>query len=327
LSVPAAPPQGGPCYPIVLYSHGTGGSAYGMINDDTAGRLAARGLAGLAIDQPLHGTRDGGLSFDVVRMSFNFLNPESARAVFRQSVIDDFSRVRFVRESLRVPAEVSPTGGEICFDEERLAFFGHSHGGITGAMLAAFEDTPRAYVLSGAGGVLAITIMERKDYIDVEEVLRLFFIIDEDEELSELHPTLTLIQTIVDVTDPINYAPAWLSGELSFPKHVLMTAGAGDTATHHRTATALALAGGLDIVAPIVLPSEAYEIAGSSPVEAPVSGNRHGVTAGVLQYAGGEDEHDLAFERPEAIHATMEFLRTGTAGSAVIERDTASTAR
>jgi hypothetical protein len=62
-------------------------------------------------------------------MSFNYFNPDSARSLFRQSAIDTFQLTRFARESLRVPADKSPTGQEICFETDRLSFFGHSRAG------------------------------------------------------------------------------------------------------------------------------------------------------------------------------------------------------
>jgi len=60
--------------PIVLYAHGTGGSFHSYINDGTATRLAAQGLAVISIDQVLHGPRNpnGNPELDF----FNFLNPK-----------------------------------------------------------------------------------------------------------------------------------------------------------------------------------------------------------------------------------------------------------
>ena len=105
LTVPNTPPNEGlDCYPIVMYAHGTGGSANSMRYDDTAGRLAGRGIAAISIDQPFHAFRAAGQMIDVDLLSFNFFNVDSFRANFRQAAIDTFSLTRFVKASLREPS-------------------------------------------------------------------------------------------------------------------------------------------------------------------------------------------------------------------------------
>lgn len=151
-------------------------------------------------------------------MSFNYLNPASVRANFRQAAIDTFSLSRFVRESLMVPASKSPTGAEICFDSSRVSYFGHSQGGITGALAAAFESDTGPWIFSGAGGGIAITAMERNDFVNIKELLKfLLYIADTDEPMTEMHPTVRLLQTLGEVTDPVNYSPAWFSRTLISP--------------------------------------------------------------------------------------------------------------
>ncbi len=337
LTIPKDPPAGGrSCYPIVEYAHGTGGNAYGF-SGSTAGRLAGRGLAAIGIDQPMHGPRAEGQAFDVDYMSFNYFNPDAARSNFRQSAIDTFSLTRFVRESLYVPADKSPTGKAICFDPERVSFFGHSHGGLSGSLAAAFENNIGAYMLSGAGGGIAITIMERKDYADIAAAVSLLLELAPNEPLSELHPALTLVQTLVDVTDPINYSPYWFTFPgRSDPRSILLTSGEHDQDTPYRTATAMAVAARLPILAPVVIPIPEYNYLGMEPLATPppVKGNTSaGTTAGFLQYtndiAGSDmDTHFLVFYRPEAIHASMEFLRSASYDEVPdIERDPSSTDR
>lgn len=330
LAIPDAALAPGACFPIVEVAHGTGGNAYSFVGDGTAGRLAARGLASISLDQPLHGPRAEGKSFDVDRMSFNFLNPDAARGAFRQSAIDTFVLTRFVRESLRVDASVGPGGRAICFDPRRVGFFGHSHGGLSGAIAAGLEEGVAAFLLSGGGGGFTITVLERKDIEDIAALVKLLLGMPDDEALTELHPVMSLVQLLTDVTDPLSYAPYW-SARASKP-NLLITSGEHDLATPWRTAQAMALAGGVPIVAPVVLPIPGWEAAGMAPIEAPVEGNVEGATQGFLQWTDdvpGEDadSHWLVFYRPEAIHASMRFLQTSAAGTAVIERDPASDAR
>ncbi len=325
LSVPVAAPVGGAgCHPLVEVAHGTGGDAYSFTRDGTAGRLAARGLAGIGIDQPLHGPRGEGGAFNVELMTFNPINPAAARAIFRQSAIDTFALTRMLSAGLRVPAAQSPTGSELCF-AAAPSFFGHSQGGLSGALAAAFATEIDAWVLSGAGGGLAMTLTQRKDLLDFEAFLALLLYLEPtDEPLSELHPAVGLIQTLMDVTDPINYAPHWLTG--AGPKSVLMTSGEHDAATPYLTASALAVAGRVPVVEPVAIPIPAYAWIDLPPVAAPVSGNAGEGTAGFLQWTSvynrpDYDSHFVIFHRPEAIHASMRFLESAAlTGTPVIER-------
>lgn len=335
LTIPAAAPRTGGCYRLVQVAHGTGGDAYSFHDDGTAGRLAARGLAGLSIDQPLHGPRGEGKSFEVETMSFNYLNPDVARSIFRQSAIDTFQLTRFARESLKVPAAKSPTGQEICFEKDRMGFFGHSQGGLTGSLAAAMEKDVGAWMLSAAGGVLSRTVVERKDPIDIQEAVSMILALPEAEPLTELHPVSTLVQTLVEVTDPVNYAPYWAARrEFGAPAHVLLTSGMHDQYTPPGTAVALGIAAGVPLVGPAVASWPELDAAGLKVASAPMSANlAGGTTGGLLQWtndvSGADyDTHFLVFSRPEAIHASMRFLESAAYENAtVIERDPASTDR
>ncbi len=330
LTIPKDPPRSGSCYPIVEIAHGTGGNAYSGYDDGTAGRLAARGLASIALDQPLHGPRAEGKTFDVGLLTFNYTNPKAGRCNFRQSAIDTFSLTRLLKSgALSVPAANGPGGQAVCFDTTHVGFFGHSQGGITGALAAAFERGIESYLLSGAGGGMSITIMERKD-TDIATLLTTLLELTPQEPLSELHPVLTLVQTLVDATDPINASPRWAdAGGANF----LVTSGLLDVFTPYRTANAMAVAGMIPSVLPMPSPIREMELAGLTPLTAPVKGNlTNSRTGGFLQFAGnGQSDfasHFLVFYRPEAIQASMRFLQSAAYESgAVIERDPNSDSR
>src|SRR5262249_10935607 len=53
VTVPKNATMPGDGWPIVIYAHGTGGDYRSFIDDGTAGRLAAEGLAAISIDQVL----------------------------------------------------------------------------------------------------------------------------------------------------------------------------------------------------------------------------------------------------------------------------------
>ena len=352
------------CVPIVEIAHGTSGSAYTTLGDRTASRLAARGLASVGMDQPLHGDRfdvdsyeipkDGILgtllSLSTVQMTdkelilelvnFNFLNVDSARTSMRQSAVDTMALTHLIETGgLDVPAEFSPTGEAIRFCRDKIGFFGHSQGALSGAIAAGPEHRIGAWLLSAGGGGLGITILDRKDFGDFPTILGALFGLKANggEVLSELHVLMTAIQTAVDVTDPINYAPFWMRDEkLGKPTSQLLTSGLNDSQTPHRSARALATAARLSPIKPIVLELPEFGWADILPLDAPMSGNNPGSTNAFIQWDGADrpsdikeeywSGHFLVYDRPEAINASMRFLETYFApessdGLPLIERD------
>lgn len=337
VTVPQQPPPGGlPCYPIVIYGHGTGGDRTHMRRDGTAGRLAARGMAGISIDMPMHGVRAQGMSFDVSVATFNFFNAAAFRTNFRQGAVDLVSLVRFVRESLAVPATDSRTGQPIAFCTDRVGYMGHSQGGLTGALAIPFVPDLDTFMLSGAGGGLGITLINRKDPIDFGQLLKATFWIPDGEDWGEEHPLITLAQTLAEISDPSAYARYWnVDTHYRSPVSVMLTSGEHDKDTPYRTATTLALAAHLPVTTPVMIPIPEYDYIGLAPAMPTVSGNTAaGTTMGMLQFTAdpqfgsNSDTHFLVFHRPEAIDASMEFLRSGLYdGTPVIRRNAASDAK
>lgn len=336
LTVPSTPPdpvRG--CYPIVIYGHGTGGSRYSFRSDGTAGRLAARGIAGISIDMPMHGVRSQGQLFDIELASFNFYNPASFRAGLRQGAIDTASLLRFVRESLSVSAGDSHTGAAITFCTDTVGYMGHSQGGITGALTIPFAPEIETWMLSGAGAGMGVTILHRDDIVDFSAVLQASFNVPNEEMWSEQHPVVTLIQALADVSDPGSYARYWNHDTTHrAPANVMLTSGEHDEATPYLTGIALALAGYLPVTVPVVIPIPGYVSLGLSPASVPLMGNgASSTTLGFLQFTNdlpnaNYDTHFLVFHRPEAIDSSMHFLATGTSGApAVIRRDANSDAK
>ena len=59
----------------------------------------------------------------------------------------------------------------IALDPQRIFLFGHSQGGLTGALaLPELAELPCA-IMSGTGGALSLTLLERKDPINIAEAL------------------------------------------------------------------------------------------------------------------------------------------------------------
>jgi hypothetical protein len=323
------PPEG---YPIVMYAHGTGGDYRSYVADGTAKALAARCLATMGVDQIFHGARpgspDNGGGASVEILFFNFKNIEAARANTRQSALDEVQRARLFTEShASIPMAVAVTGSEIRFDSSKVLFFGHSQGGLNGPLYLAADDSSRGGVLSGSAAVLAITLLEKtKPDPSVAGVVASIFLglkSDELEEMSVFHPGISLAQTIVDVVDPIHYAPtlAVMPRQGFIAKSLYMTEGinpdgSGDHYAPPHGIEAHALACGLPLQLPAQRPP--VELAWGGPVplvipEGGLSGDlAGGASSGVLAQwpvPPDSDGHFVVFDVPQATAQAAAFLR------------------
>ncbi len=314
----SSPPEGG--WPVVIVLPGTGADAVvgccdGDRDYEPAAVQAARGMVTVSFDLPLHGERGGELAESLTdfEFPFNVLNPESGRSVQRQAAIDTMGLVRALS---RAPTLTLPDGSVLALDPEQIALFGHSQGGLVLALAAPFLDTQaRTLLLSGTGGGVAITLLERTEPYEIGPLLAGVLQLPAEEEFSELHPVAALVQWLSEVTDPINTAPYWSKrgglweGQPS--RHLMHVSGLLDAFTHHRTAEALATAGGLDVRAPAAAWGEGWELAGVEELAPPIAGNRVGfdgeAVTGVLdQWA--EEGHGVVFNEPEAWERYRDFL-------------------
>jgi pimeloyl-ACP methyl ester carboxylesterase len=302
--------------PVVIYSHGTGGSYDGFSKGgklNVAELLTKQGLAVIGINQPLHGVRSGkDLDKRVLQLAtFNYLNPPSGRSVFRQGALDNVFLLEMLREGkLNIPAAAAPGNTDVQFDANRMMFMGHSQGGVVGVLLATVEPHFRAFMLSGAGGGLSLTAVMRKDIVNFPELIQNILGLD-DGELSEFHPGISLIQLLVDITDPLSYGRDVFVREPGIrPPHVLMTEGLLDEASLAPTAEALAAAMGLAILKPAAHLSEAAVALKTPVLPLPVKNNltfgEHAVTGLLVQYPKGD--HFVIFGNEDAASMYADFL-------------------
>ncbi len=317
------PPNG---WPVVISQHGTGGSYTSFASGDhaleEAAQYAMAGLAGLSIDQPLHGTR--GQSDQTDLFTFNYLNPDSGRSNFRQGAADALYLAKLVHE--HGGAFLTESGDTIRLDPDRIYFMGHSQGGLTGALALPFLGPYiDGAVLSGAGGGLSITLVERKDPLDIAAVLADLLDFDGHEEPGEFHPAIGLIQWLVDVTDPVNYAPYFYAERGAWPKQeptpVLIFSGIEDAQTPYRTAETLAAAARAPWLAPGVTAPESQALAGLEPTWGPLRDNAPAydgkVTAAFSQWEGAS--HWVVFWDGNAARLYREFLRTAALGEPTVD--------
>jgi predicted esterase len=206
-------------YPVVLYAHGTGGDYRSMIGDGTSNALAGNCLASMGIDQIFHGDRPGAPPLlpdgsqdegKIELLFFNLNNIIAARTNGRQAAIDVIQQARVFSEAhVQVPAAVSKTGQAISIDPTKIMFFGHSQGGLNGPLYLAADPSARGGVLSGAGSMITIALLEKtKPTPSVAQAVKTVLSLispDEQAELNALHPVMSLAQTLIDTVDPVNY--------------------------------------------------------------------------------------------------------------------------
>ena len=325
----ATPPEGG--WPVAVYQHGTGGNYRSIASKSSTlaagAKLAQAGIIGIGIDQPLHGTRKTGSTS--LTDSFNFQNPQAAKGNFRQGALDAIYLIRSLSNNqtrFTIPSEDGLEEIEVPLNSDKVLFMGHSQGGLTGAIaLPWMGHQIKGAVLSGTGGGLATTLIERKDPIDIRATIEAILGFDDGEVLTLLHPITGLVQSIVEDTDPINYAPFWFHMEGYWeqtPTPVLLTSGKSDAQTPHQTAEALASAARMPIVEPSMNEPVSLDLRGLSVAPTPSSlnvqsYNGSSVTAGLSQWPDGD--HFILFDDHDAAGMYREFLKTALEGQAVID--------
>ena len=108
----------------------------------------------VSMELPLHGARAEGRSFDIGVSTFNFLNPSAGRANFRQGAIDILSFLDAISKGLTIPSDITGLDTPTTLRNGPPHIFGHSQGGLSGAIAMPFHESQKGWVLSGAGGGL-----------------------------------------------------------------------------------------------------------------------------------------------------------------------------
>ncbi|MFH1811652.1 MAG: hypothetical protein ABIJ09_23130 [Pseudomonadota bacterium] len=324
LTVPRqSPPAGG--WPVALVAHGTGGWWRGFIGDragDEAVFLARAGWAALSISQPLHRDREGYRPGLEELNTFNFVNPVAGVTVWQQSALETVALARLLREG-----ELwLDSGARVAVDGSRIGLFGHSQGGLSGALALGVDHIIGTAVLSGAGGGFAFSLLEKTSPSAPVAAIRLLLSLDDEAPLDVFHPVLTLLQLLAEPAEPLNMAPRlYREGPRRIPPSVLMTSGYIDTYTPVSNHAPLGLAMGLPVVGPVVRWPAPYDLVQAGPLAAPLAGNlaRAGrtVTAGLVQFAAlyPDDGHFVVFDNPRATATVQRFFSTAREGVAVID--------
>lgn len=313
-------------WPMVVYSHGTGGSYRSAIDlglsADLASGVAPAGvgvgvdggtsanpvpMAVLGYDGILHGTRNGGATKAVGELVYNFLNPAAARDNGLQAAADLMAIPR------ALPA-LAARG--IVLDGKRLALYGHSQGGNAASLAAARQSAYGAIVMSGTGGELIYTLLGKLQPINIPAVLPYLLGEPGPTAVIDTHPALGLMQMYFDRSDSVNFARRLFREPLvtMTAHHVLHVYGTKDAYSVVATQQAYALAAGFHQATIPALESFGIANALTPPplCENEFFGSYGMLTAGQVQYQsdGTYDGHFVSTNNPTARATIQEMLVT-----------------
>jgi predicted esterase len=304
------PPPGG--WPVVIYQHGTGGTFRSFLNGSGsfARNLAEQGIAMVGINQPLHGNR-GGPGTNVEWHTFNPVNLEASAANLRQGALDLLLLRRMIAEG-RLGSDQPP----IALDPQRIFFFGHSQGGLSGALALPHLDELPCAVLSGAGAGLTLTLLERKEPIDFAEALKGWG--GSQSDLFAAHPMISLMQHAFEPSDPISAAPHWQRRSLH---HLFLTSGRLDQQTPASSADAMAMAALIPQIEPVVEDLWRHELEGVLPMSGRIQDNAQAqdrtYTAGYRQSRQGD--HFVIFNSLPLRRSVTRFFAACADGEARLQ--------
>lgn len=328
ITVPQATTMPAEGFPVVLYSHGTGGNYRSFIADGTATRLGAEGYAVMGIDQIHHGARNPRADLSPEILFFNIGNPDAVRYNTLESAIDIVSQARFAATVTIPSTALMVPGGPVHFDPDRIYFFGHSQGGLVGPLFLGLDDGVRGGVVSAGGAILAYALLEKVQPLSIPEVVRAALELPGGSAMTAFaaegfdfeHPVITLLQGWIEPSEPSNY------GRLAFdrpragyaPKSILSTEGLMDEYVSPPSIEALAVSMRVPLLEPVSRAIPVYDFLGIATMGPEVTGNVAGgmATAGLLQYP---DQGHFAVFRDDVARARIagffRSLRSGGPGT------------
>jgi predicted esterase len=328
LTIPSAQPMPPEGFPLLVSAHGTGGDARSFLGRERfAGWAASQGIAVVSTDQPLHGGRGRAPrpgSREPFRISiagipiklsddprgneaafYNPVNPAAARDNLRQAAADLMVLARLL-PATDLARFLPPNRPAPRLDPARVLAAGHSQGAQSVAAVGAVDPIIHGVILSGCGGDARLGILRRRDLPVVPAFGMLLGL--EPGELDELHPLMTLVQTLADAIDPATYARLYrepLPGRR--PQMVLHYEGVSDTFTPPVTAEALAVALQATPIGALVRPVPGL----GAPASLRELLRRGEAPRAYVQLAStrGENGHFVLFFEPGAADLTKAFLR------------------
>ncbi|MBN2342760.1 MAG: hypothetical protein JXX29_24015 [Deltaproteobacteria bacterium] len=321
LTVPNTPaPATG--WPVFLYAHGTDGSELSFVNNGVAARMAQMGVAVISMLQVQHGDRRGvdpseeSAETQPGMLFYNIKNPYAAIGNNLQAAADYFQLVRLVEDFALI------TGEDVVFNADKMYYFGHSQGTQGQYIAAVHEPLIKGIILSGAGGYLTESILNKKQPFDMSIAVKYLLM---DPNVDSAHPVLSLVQASMEQVDPVNHRSAAFKNEwpqATYPaRDLFMSFGLNDSYAPESTQAALAKSLGIFMDS---IPG--HEVGGLADFNGyPYAGsfivNDTEITAVGIQYFpdGDYDGHFVTFNHSDALTQWPHFVETMIADDTVAE--------
>jgi hypothetical protein len=316
--------------PIVIFTHGTGGSFRSHVDNGVAQSLSNVNVDGqsvsfavLGFDQVQHGPRRGASMESPDNLFFNFLNPDASRGNPLQGAIDLMGVTQFAQA-------LTLSNSPVDVDPMRVSIFGHSQGSMHASLSLPFIADVNAAVLSGNGVSLMHGLLTKTQPVDIASQLPLLINdgIGVDpvtgEPVGNLpggthHPVLSIIQRHVDPADGITFARQLTSADAVYPKHLFQTFGVDDHFSPPATLAIFAGVARLAVARAHESAVPAYDLGpewAMFPVSQTVTVGDTAYTAAVRQYGPlvDSDGHFVAFDVPDASLDVQRFLAQAALG-------------
>lgn len=323
-----AMPEGG--FPLLLYLHGSGGTATQLMNrgprttpgqvpaagSGPAAAIAPYGIAGFAADFALHDSRFPQNPDTTGLKLYNLLeNPRAMVDNFMVAANEVGMHSRLMANITLDPAlhadldAGAAADGLIRFNADRIAAMGQSMGSMIGTPTMTIPNEVDAFINAGSGGTLIEIALTSRDPIDVREALRRFLRLRSDETLDRYDIVLNGLQHMFDFMDPYVHARHMILEPHAgvAPRHLFHPSGLEDRYFSPDGRAGLTTAFGVPLAQPV---EEAYAFeymkwAGyTEAVPVPISGNmRDGAITGFArqyQPAYAEAGHYVIFDKAEA---------------------------
>ena len=296
-------PDGAGPFPVLIWVDGTGWGQWDHVSSSLTQAFLGAGFAVASYMPQFHGDRASPGS-DYEYDTYNFTNPSAGGNALRQQIADTAYFVRVLTEA--IPALPDPPS----LDTSHLVAAGQSQGAQNVAMAAAVVPEINTVVANGLAGFLTITVLERKDMLDFEALIKALLGIYSD--IDRFHPTLQLVQLGADPVDPQNFAAGW-RGWAGKPEgaNLFVLNGLHDDTTGLRGIEAVTIAGDLAPVAPPGWDVDPFGVWDREPEPLPIQGNRDTEDGGSrtqATYLDADSGHFTIYDRSAERARAVAFL-------------------
>lgn len=302
--------------PVMIWEDGTGAVAANHATDDWVEVMLDAGFAVVAFDPQFHGQRRAP-DINPVLYTFNYMNPEAGRTVFRQQVTDTAYLIRMLREGMGTATGLPQLNTDVFY------YSGQSQGAHVGSIAAAVETEIVAYSLNGVGGYFSTTIVERKDPVDINALIQAALQLE--EPLDRFHPVTALAQLSGDASDPINFSNRWRGWEgAEAGANVFLINGINDHAVPTGTVNALTISGDVPPIVGYGWDVDPLGLWDMDELDLPIASNTtalDGSDLTIATFLDAEGDHYTVYNNADAQFLAVDFLVEATTGAASLELD------